>query len=56
MRWKGAHPTVQRLPASYARSVCVPLREMKSWEARLDRSATLPKYDVLIRPKKPRGR
>jgi len=30
-------------------------KEMKTWEARLDRSATLPKYDITIHPKKPRG-
>jgi transposase len=55
MTWKGVHPTVERLEGSYAKSVRVPAKEMKNWNARLERSATLPKYDITITPKKPRG-
>ena len=30
--------------------------KMETYEARLERSATLPKYDITIKPKHPRGR
>jgi hypothetical protein len=30
--------------------------EMERYNARLERSATLPKYDITITPKRPRGR
>jgi transposase len=53
MRWKGRHPTVERLEGEYAQGVRVPAKEMKAIEARLERSATLPKYDITIRPKMP---
>lgn len=55
MKWKGMHPVVQRLEGSYADNVRVSAREMKTWNARLKRSATLPKYDITITPKRPRG-
>lgn len=53
MRWKGKHPTVKRLDGNYPDGVRVPAREMKQIEARLERSATLPKYDITIKPKMP---
>jgi transposase len=53
MRWKGRHPTVKRLEGEYAPGVRVPAKEMKPIEARLERSATLPKYDITIKPKTP---
>ena len=56
MKWKGRHPTVERLEGSYADHVRVPAKEMKQWNARLERSATLPKYDITITPKNPSGR
>jgi hypothetical protein len=56
MKWKGKHPVVERLEGSYANNVRVSAKEMKKWNARLERSATLPKYDITITPKKPRGR
>jgi hypothetical protein len=49
MRWKGQHPTVKRLDGEYPDGVRVPAKEMKQIEARLDRSATLPKYDITIK-------
>ena len=49
MRWKGQHPTVKRLDGEYPDGVRVPAREMKAIEARLERSATLPKYDITIK-------
>jgi Rhodopirellula transposase DDE domain len=51
MRWKGRHPTVKRLDGEYPDGVRVPAREMKQIEARLERSATLPKYDITIKPR-----
>jgi hypothetical protein len=51
MRWRGRHPTVRRLHGTYPDGVRVPAKEMKSIEARLQRSATLPKYDITIKPK-----
>jgi hypothetical protein len=50
MRWKGQHPTVKRLHGIYPDGVRVPAKEMKQIEARLHRSATLPKYDITIPP------
>ena len=51
MTWKGLHPTVKRLHGAYADGVRVPAKEMKQIEARLQRSATLPKYDITIKPR-----
>jgi transposase len=51
MRWKGRHPTVKRLEGEYPDGVRVPAREMKPIEARLERSTTLPKYDITIKPR-----
>jgi transposase len=53
MRWKGRHPTVKQLASEYADGVRVPAKEMKPIEARLERSTTLPKYDITIKPKTP---
>jgi hypothetical protein len=50
VRWKGAHPLVKRLHGTYPDGVRVPAREMKGIEARLRRSAILPKYDITNRP------
>jgi len=54
MTWRKMHPTVERLEGDYATSVRVSKRDMKPYEARLERSATLPKYDITIRPTKTR--
>ena len=56
MTWKGRHPTVERLLNPYATKVSVPAAERATYEARLERSETLPKYDIKIQPKQPRGR
>ena len=53
MRWKGRHPTVKRLAGEYADGVRVSAAEMKPIETRLERSTTLPKYDITIKPKTP---
>ena len=46
MTWRKMRPRVERLPGSYATKVRVPAEEMKAYNARLERSATLPKYDI----------
>jgi hypothetical protein len=51
MTWCGKHPTVQVLPGEYPDHITVPREEMKTYKARLQRSATLPKYDITILPK-----
>ena len=56
MTWKGAHPTVMQMEGDYPTGVIVPKAEMTELNKRLERSATLRKYDILIKPKCPRGR
>lgn len=51
MTWKGRHPTVKCLGGEYPSGVRVAAPEMKSYEARLERSITLPKYDIIIKPR-----
>jgi hypothetical protein len=50
MTWKGHHPTVRRLDGVYPDGVRLTAREMRPYEARLQRSKTLPKYDIVIKP------
>ena len=54
MKWRGQHPTLKRLPGEYPEGVRLSKKEMKPYEARLERSKALPKYDIVIRPKQPR--
>jgi Rhodopirellula transposase DDE domain len=51
MTWKGSHPTVKHFEGTYPDGVRVAAKEMKEVEARLQRSATLPKYDIIIKPR-----
>jgi hypothetical protein len=51
MTWKGAHPTVEHFEGTYPDGVRVAAKEMKEYEDRLQRSATLPKYDIVIKPR-----
>lgn len=54
MKWNGLHPTVQ-----WVESTPNPEPSVSEWtqvEARLIRSESLPKYDVIIKPKNARGR
>lgn len=55
MTWKGNHPEVHRLDAGYETESPVSNQAMKAIEARLQRSKTLPKYDITIKPRKARG-
>ena len=56
MVWRGRHPSVQHLEGSWVDGVKLTKKEMQPIEARLERSTTLPKYDITIRPKQPRCR
>jgi Rhodopirellula transposase DDE domain len=56
MRWRGQPPTLQRLAGDDPEGVRLTRQEMKLDEARLERSKTLPKYDLLIRPQPPKHR
>ena len=49
MTWKGEHPDISRIDGHYANGIIVPKAEMKTYAARLERSATLPKYDITIK-------
>ena len=49
--WKGSHPTVKHFQGEYPDGVRLTAKEMKPYEARLQRSATLPKYDIVIKPR-----
>jgi hypothetical protein len=51
MRWKRLRPVVKRLHGAYPDGVRVLRKEMKGIEARLERSATLPDYDITIKPR-----
>jgi Rhodopirellula transposase DDE domain len=50
MTWKGSHPSVRHFEGVYPDGVRVAAKDMKPYEARLERSATLPKYDIVIKP------
>jgi len=51
MTWRGRHPIVKRLCGEHPDGVKVPAKEMKEVETRLERSKTLPKYDITITPR-----
>lgn len=56
MRWRRMHPMVKRLEGDYPDGIKLSKKEMKPYEARLNRSTALPKYDIKITPIKARGR
>jgi hypothetical protein len=51
MTWCGQHPTVKRLEGTYTKHATVSNKEWKQYETRLERSKSLPKYDIVIKPK-----
>ncbi len=55
MTWNGMRREIQELQGEYPLGVKLSRKEMKPWEARLERSPTLPKYDITIKPQKPRS-
>jgi hypothetical protein len=52
MTRRGSHPTVTHFEGTDPDGVRVPAREMKPYEARRQRPATLPKYDIVIKPRR----
>jgi Rhodopirellula transposase DDE domain len=50
MTWKGHHPSVRLLDGVYPDGVRLTAKEMRPYEARLQRSTALPKYDITIKP------
>ncbi|MCH2597650.1 MAG: hypothetical protein MKZ95_17920 [Pirellulales bacterium] len=54
--WCGENPEVLHLAYNYADEANVTHAEMKRINERLQRSKTLPKYDITIKPTKLRGR
>lgn len=54
MKWRGQHPTLKRLHGEYPGGVRLTKKEMKPYEARLERSKAFPKYDIVIRPTLPK--
>lgn len=54
-RWEGRPPTVGVLTGESADGVRVSKAQMEPIEARLERSKSLPRYDILIRPRTPTG-
>jgi hypothetical protein len=54
MTWCGQHPILKRLHGEYPDGIRITKKDMKQYEARLERSKALPKYDITILPKQPR--
>jgi len=50
MTWQGKHPTVKVLQGEYPDGVRLSRSQMRPYQTRLQRSATVPKYDVTIKP------
>jgi len=50
MTWKGLHPVVELSRQVYQKGVKLSKKAMAAVEARLERDAKLPKYDILIQP------
>jgi len=51
MTWCGCRPTVKRLHGAYPVGVKLTRSQRKPFEARLERSKPLPKYDLTIKPR-----
>jgi hypothetical protein len=50
MTWCGQPPVVKRLEGNYPDGVRISRAQMRPYEARLQRSEVLPKYDITIKP------
>ncbi|QTA79377.1 Transposase DDE domain-containing protein [Desulfonema limicola] len=50
MTWKGIEPIVQLCKKVYEKGIRLTKKEMKPYEDRIERSETLPKWDVTINP------
>ena len=51
MTWRGMRPVVKSLEGEYPNGVRLTRGEMTPYQARLERSTTLPKYDITIKPR-----
>jgi hypothetical protein len=56
MTWRGQTPVVKRLHGDYPDGVRLSRSQMKPYERRLQRSETLRKYDITIKPLQAAGR
>lgn len=50
MTWKGTHPVVDLIETVYEHRVKVSGKELEKYAQRFERSETLPKWDVTIKP------
>ena len=50
MTWKGQHPSVRCIDGVYPDGVRLTAKEMRPYEARLQRSTVLPGNDIVIKP------
>ena len=50
MTWKGINPVVKLVKKSYKKGIRLTKKEMKPYNNRIERSCTLPKWDVVIEP------
>lgn len=50
MTWKALHPMIHFIQTVYEKGMRLTKKEMKQWEQRLNRSPTLPKWDISIEP------
>lgn len=50
MTWNGDHPQIHQLERTYEKGVTLSNKEWEQLQTRLERSPTLPKWDVIIRP------
>ena len=47
---EGAHPSVGCIDGVYPNGVRLTVKEVRPYEARLQRSTALPEYDITIKP------
>jgi len=50
MTWKGINPVVKLVEKLYKKGIRLTKKEMKPYDNRIERSCTLPKWDVIIEP------
>ena len=50
MTWNGVHPVVHLVKKVYKKGVTLSDADMAQYAARIERSNTLPKWDVTIQP------
>ncbi len=51
LTWEGTQPDVECLDGAYPKGARVPEEEMRHYLEQVERSSTLPKWDVTIKPK-----